>query len=306
MSEIELPPGLTSRFARLGDARIVTDLFRASEAVDDGEAELTLEDVLAEWNQPSNHPDRDALLVFDGDRLVADAEVNVNYDEATVHPDARGRGIGTALLRWKEQHLLEIAPPDVPLRLGQSVNERATAAAALFRAHGYEHEYTAWQLRLPPEITIEHPPLPEGVSIRPFVSEREEHSVYRLIEDAFGEWEGRLRRSFEDWKATGPSRPDFDPSLLLVAVEGEEVVGTAVSIAYPEDGFLHQLAVRRDRRGRGIATALLRASFDAFRARGLTQVGLATDSRTGALGLYQRVGMVVRTTHLHWMKRLRT
>ena len=305
MNGIDLPAGLRWRTARPDDAQIVTDLFRASETVDDGAAELTLEDVVAEWNQPSIHPDRDALLVFDGDRLVADAEVNVNHDEATVHPDARGRGIGAALLRWKERHLLEIAAADIPLRLGQSINERAEDAISLFRANGYEHEYTAWALRLPPEITIEHPPLPEGVSIRPFVPGVEERAVYRLVEDAFGEFEGRLPRSFEDWSATALERRDFDPSLLLVAVEGEDVVGTAVGIAYPQEGYLYQLAVRRDHRGRGIATALLRASFDAFRARGVPQVGLATDSRTGALGLYERVGMVVRSTHLHWTKRIR-
>ncbi|MEX2274746.1 MAG: GNAT family N-acetyltransferase [Actinomycetota bacterium] len=305
MSEIDLPAGLTSRPARLEDAQIVTDLFRASEAVDEGAAELTLEDVVSDWSQPSIDPTRDARLVFDGDRLVADAEVHVNHDEATVHPDARGRGIGSALLRWKERHLLEVAPGDIPLRLGQSINERATDAISMFRAHAYEHEYMAWQLRLPPEITIEHPPLPDGVSIRPFVPGREEHVVYRLVEDAFEEWKGRLPRSFEDWKATALARSDFDPSLLLVAVEGEDVVGTAVGLAYPAEGLLYQLAVRRDRRGRGIATALLRASFDALRARGVPEVGLATDSRAGAIGLYQRVGMVVRTTHLHWTKHIR-
>ena len=56
----------------------------------------------------------------------------------------------------------------------------------------------------------------------------------------------------------------------------------------------------RDQRNRGLAQALLVDSFAATRAHGTTTSELSTDSRTGALGLYEKVGMTV--THV-WVNR---
>ena len=63
---------------------------------------------------------------------------------------------------------------------------------------------------------------------------------------------------------------------------------------------MDRLAVRRDQRGRGLATALLADSFARAREHGATRSGLSTDSRTGALGLYERVGMEATQT---WVNR---
>jgi ribosomal protein S18 acetylase RimI-like enzyme len=62
-----------------------------------------------------------------------------------------------------------------------------------------------------------------------------------------------------------------------------------------------QVAVRRDQRGLGLARALLVDAFERARARGATVSELSTDSRTGALGLYEHVGMSVTQTWRHWM-----
>ena len=69
-------------------------------------------------------------------------------------------------------------------------------------------------------------------------------------------------------------------SLVLVSDEGTT-------------GYVDRLAVRADQRNRGLAQALLVDSFAAARRHGTTTSELSTDSRTGALGLYERVGMVV-------------
>ena len=65
-------------------------------------------------------------------------------------------------------------------------------------------------------------------------------------------------------------------------------------------GFVDRLAVRADQRNRGLATALLVDSFAAARANGAERSELSTDSRTGALGLYENVGMQVTST---WVNR---
>ena len=65
-------------------------------------------------------------------------------------------------------------------------------------------------------------------------------------------------------------------------------------------GFIPRLATRRDQRGRGLAQALLVDSFrESPRAR-CEGLELSTDSRTGALALYEKVGMVVTST---WVNR---
>ncbi len=64
--------------------------------------------------------------------------------------------------------------------------------------------------------------------------------------------------------------------------------------------YVDRLAVRRDRRGIGLARALLVDSFAAARAHGATRSELSTDSRTGALGLYEKVGMEVTSVWRHW------
>ena len=54
-----------------------------------------------------------------------------------------------------------------------------------------------------------------------------------------------------------------------------------------------RLAVREDQRNRGLAQALLVDSFARGREHGSVRSALSTDSRTGALSLYQKVGMEV-------------
>ena len=67
-----------------------------------------------------------------------------------------------------------------------------------------------------------------------------------------------------------------------------------------DEGFIARLAVRRDERGRGLAQILLLDGFGQARSHGATRSTLSTDSRTGALSLYEKVGMVVTST---WVNR---
>lgn len=299
------PAGLTTRGASLADAAAVTELVRAAEVVDHGEAELTFDDLESGWRRPGFDLSLDVVLVHDRERLVAYAEVPSWRADAAVLPAARGRGIGTALLAWLEHRALERTPPNEEARVGQTVIDTNTPAAELFVRHGYAPRHTSWALRLPRDVTIDHPPLPPGISIRPYRPSIEDEAVYRVVEDAFNEWPNRTPSTFEEWKAFTTQRSDFDPSLLLVATSGDAVVGVAFGLPYPEEGWVQQLAVRADHRGRGIAKALLREAFEGFRRRGFPEVGLSTDSRTGALDLYLGVGMVVRSSYTHYSKLLR-
>ena len=227
-------------------------------------------------------------------------------------PEQRGRGLGTALMRWTWRLAAELGGTLV----GQTVPERAAEAIALFEAHGYRRLWTSWILELPEGAEIASNPLPDGVTIRPMVPGQDERMAYQTVEDAFAEWPDRDPTSFEDWSAVVLERPGFEPWQLLVAVErgnqgdqsregqGEHVVGVCFVIPSRDTGWVQYLAVRRDRRGRGLARALLLRAFGEARARGMTKAELNTDTRTGALDLYLHVGMRVKETFVHWAKDL--
>lgn len=298
------PSGLTTRPARQDDLRAVTELLRGSELVDRGEAEITPEDVASVWSMPDFDLDKESNMIFDDDRLVGYGEVYQWRAEATVHPDARDRGIGTGLVAWTEQATLARRSASEEARIGQTIIDSNHTAIELLKRNGYTRRHTSWALRMPTEVEIEDQPLPVGYAIRLF-DEKDERQVFQVVEDAFNEWPNRTPSTFEKWQGWVTLRDDFDPSLVFVAIHEEEVVGVAVGLSYPDEGWVHQLAVQRDHRRKGLAKALLKTTFDQMRTLGFPEVGLSTDSRTGALDLYLDLGMEVRESYTHYSKLLR-
>ncbi|GAB3424299.1 hypothetical protein GCM10027569_58510 [Flindersiella endophytica] len=280
------------------DAQAVTDLIAVCEHADTGEVAIELEDIISDWKRPSFDLATDTLGLFEGADLVAYAEV-FKARRATVHVDPanRGRGLGTALLHWTWQRTKEAGGS----LIGQTVPDSNAGAVELFRANGYAPMWTSWVLRLPRDVELADVPLPDGITIRPYVPEREEHAAYQVIEDAFNEWPDRDPSSYDDWAAGVLGRPGFEQWNLRVAVnERAEIVGVCHVFGSGETGWVNQIAVRKDHRGRGLGQALLRSAFAAAREHGSPVGELSTDSRTGALGLYEHLGMRVTSSYTHY------
>ena len=77
------------------DIATVWELETVGEAYDDGVVEVDLSDIEAEWRQPDFDPSSMSVGVFTNHRLVAYAQVFQGRAEALVHPEHRGRGIGS-------------------------------------------------------------------------------------------------------------------------------------------------------------------------------------------------------------------
>ncbi len=294
---IALPAGLTARACVPADAPSVTEVVAAAELHDLGEVMIELAEVVGDWQRPSFDLTHHSLAVVDGEQMVATAEVTgARRLEAAVRPGWRGRGIGTAMVRWAE----ECARGAGGTVLGQTVAVGGDAEA-MFRALGYREGWTSWLLTLPEGAAIEPQPLPAGYALQDFVAGEDNQATYRVVEDAFNEWPGRASVPYGDWAARVVLRPGFAPWQIRLAVDAAgEVVGAAVSSIYQDTGFVDQLAVRADQRSRGLARALLVDAFARCRERGAARSELNTDSRTGARGLYEHVGMVVTRTWKHW------
>ena len=118
-----------------------------------------------------------------------------------------------------------------------------------------------------------------------------------MVRDAFAEWDDTPERTLAGWQAQNLERPNVDPSAFRVATyRGGEVVGCCIVFDSADEAWVSQLAVARPHRGKGIAQQLLADAYAAARDRGLPHAGLSTDTRTGALDLYLRLGMRVHFT----------
>jgi mycothiol synthase len=298
---MQLPDGYTARPLTPSDARAVFEVMAAQEVHDLGTVEVEEADIVGDWQRPSFEVSASTVGVFDGDRLVAYAEVGGDgRGDAAVHPDHRGRGIGTALATWTQELARERGAPV----FGMSVPE-GSPADLLLESLGYFVRWSSWVLELPEGKQIAAQPLPQRYSIRTAESEADRRAVWTVIEDAFLEWSERDRRSFEDFTATTVRRPGFEPWNLRIVVDADgAAVGACFLVLSEDSGYVDQVAVRKDRRGLGLARALLADAFANARAHGATRCDLSTDSRTGALGLYERVGMVVTSTWVHRAIRL--
>lgn len=295
-----LPAGCTARPATPEDLEAVIGLLNAVEEVDLGEAVLEEEDIATDWASGDVDLPSDTLLVHRDGRLVAWAQVEGTRAQADVHPDARGQGIGTAVAGWVEARAGARLADRPGASIGQTVSIRPGGGTELLRARGYVPAYEAWILRLPPTAPLPEVVGPDGVEVRPAQGTEEEVGAYRVIETAFSAWPGREDRTYEQWRAYGMQHPAFEPGLLFVAVADRVVIGACLALRYPDsEGWVHQLAVDADHRSRGLGRALLAAAFGELRVRGETRMGLSTDSRTGALDLYRRIGMMVDTTFVH-------
>ncbi|OFE16880.1 GCN5 family acetyltransferase [Humibacillus sp. DSM 29435] len=292
--------GLTGYAARpltTGDAHAVFELMAESEVEAVGEVIIEEADIVGDWQRPSFEIARHSIGVFDGKRLVGYAEVyRGRWADAAVAIGHRGRGIGTALAQWTQR----LSRRDGSGLVGMPVPE-GSVGEQLLQALGYEVLWTSWVLAMPAGKHIEPHPVTAGYSIRAADGDADHRAAHHVIDEAFLEWSEREPESFDDFAAGSVLRPGFEPWHLRLMVDpGGAVVAVSLLMTNGELAYVAKLAVHRDQRGRGLARALLVDSFAVAREHGASRSELSTDSRTGALGLYQKVGMEVTSLWRHW------
>jgi ribosomal protein S18 acetylase RimI-like enzyme len=154
--------------------------------------------------------------------------------------------------------------------------------------------------------TPERPAWPTGIETRPF-DVRDAAAVHAAENEAFADHWDYAPSSFETWRALNLG-PEADLSLIRVAWAGEEIAGLCITRSRRgEDdsvGWVGVLGVRRPWRRRGLGEALLRDAFVLLAERGKRAVGLGVDSdnTTGAVALYERVGMHVTRRSDSWQR----
>jgi GNAT superfamily N-acetyltransferase len=216
----------------------------------------------------------------------------------TVLPHFRRRGVGRALFEATAAWSREQGVRELETRVEADDEESlAFAERRGFREHSRDVELELDVTSLPaPAIDP-----PGGIEILLLADHGElARGVYDVAVTALCDVPGN-----DDWVA--PPFDQFTQSHLRglaihVAVEGDDVVGYAKLHAYP-DGVSAEhgmTAVQRDRRGRGIATALKRAQIAWARANGIARLTASNDQRNAPMrGINEALGYVLRPGRIH-------
>ncbi len=281
-----LPLGLHARPLTTEDIDDTVAMVNTCELHDSGELMVERADLLADSRTEGFDRTHDWIGVFEGDRIVGRG-VFVHRRSAwiDVHPTARGRGIGSWLRRWSEDRAREVGAD----RVGQTIEDRRIDATELLRDAGYAPRRTSWILRMDHPEPPAAPAPPGGIRLRPFEPGDEDEALM-MFERAFSEWKDRVANAPGTWRAMVTEREGFRPDDLVLAFAGDRIVGGAFLIDADEI-WVDKLAVEREFRHRGIARALLQTAFARSFERGYRWTSLSTESDTGALSLYERVGM---------------
>ncbi len=316
-------PAVTIRPFRWDDLEAITALANRVLADDQPDRHLTLDQVRHDYEEPDFAPEQNVFVVvtLDG-QIIADVGVQIidaakgrGWSGGHVHPDYRRHGLGRQLIQLSESHFLDRAKtgiaPDKPLFIQRMSLDTNTGAIRLFESEGYRPARYFYQMRIALDTPIEPPTFPEGITLRPFVQERDLQAVYQADMDAFAEHWGFVQFTLEEWIHQFISNPNYDPSMWLIAWAGSEVAGICLNNPWGDGkegiGYVADLGVLKPYRCHGLGYALLRESFRLFRQRGYTTGSLHVDSSnaTNAVGLYERAGMHVYQRTISFRKILR-
>ena len=202
---------------------------------------------------------RDArrALVLDDGQLVGFAYVRRRGDrwdgDGYVHPDAFGRGVGTAIVEWIEERAR--AHGSAETRIATLAQDER--AACLLRSRGFAPVRTFFRMMI--ELAEQPPPpgWPDGyvvATLRP----GEERALYEVLEDAFLDHWDHNARTYDEWLATQKIVHD----LCFLVRAGDELA--AAALCKIDDfglGWVDVLGTRREHRRRGLGEALLGQSF---------------------------------------------
>ena len=313
-------------YAGASDVADIVRVYNAAAAADRVE-EVWTEEGLAAWlAHPSEQfdPSRDAVLGELDGRVVAVGRVDWvdNRDGrsrdyrsyGTVEPDFHGRGFGTALLGALEERLKEIAASHSHDREAvlMSFAPAGRPSEALLRANGYAPVRWFIDMVRPTLDGIVEPPMPDGIELRPVTPDQHE-TIWRANREAFRDHWGGSDESLDAMRRL-LDEPHHDPSLWLVAWDGDEVAGGVWNEVNPEEneslgierGWLASVFTRRAWRRRGLAAALIGQSLELLRDRGLTSaaLGVDADNPSGALGLYEAAGFEIHERFTAWRRPL--
>lgn len=307
--------GLTWRALRASDLVALTELVAACEAADDPPYRTAPEELGEElFDGPDRHPENDTIAAVDhAGRIVAYGRVRVGPAGSRrvrvslgggVHPEARRRGLGAAVLTWQvDRARLAIATSGATAagQIAAYVEDGMPDHVAMLARAGFAPARYYTEALRDLQDPIPTVTLSGSIIVEPWQAVLSEQ-VRLAHNEAYADHWGSEPLSPEAWREGGGTH--FEPRWSFIAMDRStdrvRVAGYLLSGRYEQDwsalgytvGYTELIGVLREWRGRRVATALLLAAMRAYAADGIRYAGLTVDSATPQIerGLYERLG----------------
>lgn len=304
--------GLTfRRFRGEADYPLMAALANLCHVADQVDHNTTVEDIALGYRHLENcDPQMDMLFAeMDGKGI---AYGGIWWDELAegirlfhlygfLHPDWRGRGIGSIMWDAAEKRAREIAaghPKEMQKFFHSEPFDTEKALVTLLESRGYKAvRYETHMLR---DLSEPFPLalLPAGFEVRQ-VKPEHLRPIFEASNEAFQDHWGAKDESEEKYRMQLES-PDFHPELWKVAWAGDQIasvihnfIDTDENAQYQRKrGYTEGICTRRPWRKQGLARGLLIQSMQMFKEMGMTETALSVDSQniSGAFHLYESVG----------------
>jgi mycothiol synthase len=313
------------RPARREDALAIHELLLDIEAVDHRGWVDTLDDRQRDFDDPGVNIETDTLMAFTpAGQLAALGWVitlppgeteHIAFLWGEVHPQHRGLGLGSYVLRWLEQRaraILDQYPKERPHNLRTNMLDSLVDRIALFEQEGFTWVRSYYRMRRDLSLPIPEVQLPPGISLRTYTPEMSQATM-QAIDEAFIDHWGHTPLDMKAWELFFVGTPSFRPEMTYLAMTNDgQVAGVCFNEVHEEEnlalndnqGWIRILAVRRPWRKQGLGTALLCTSMQTFRRSGLDYAGLGVDAEnlTGALRIYEQLDFTVVKRYLTYSK----
>jgi len=294
----------TVRACSIDDVETVLALVRADELRVSGRPSRLVEGDIRDWWQSIDLAANSWLLIPSRSEEAA----------AVVWLEQQGTDLGIAFPIAARQDALPLMVDIVEHRAGELGLERLQVAVLmsdppaerLLADRGFREVRRFFEMA----IELDGPPpavvLPDGFTLQAVIPE-DAPAFHATIDEAFQDHWEHHPLPFDEWWQRRTADPDFDISWWFTIREGDRTVAAIRNIPGRNGGvYVATLGVRRDRRGRGLARALLVHTFARSYEAGFSRITLGVDasSPTGATALYRRVGMSTELETAVWEKRV--
>lgn len=278
-----MPIDVTVRRARAADAEPVAALRRVVFPYKVMSAGMVRHTITTE------RPDEErlALVAEDGDRIVGWGTAGLNVWTSTpghsgitvfVHPDHRGRGIGSSLTDRLQSHLSEAGAQRTHVFAQQD-------SADFAQRRGFEvvrtMHYAGVELTELPAV----PGTPTDVALQSY-DELDPHAAYtaELLASADEPGDAPLdSMSYEQWLSDFWRDPSIDRKLSVAAVSGDAVLAFTIATTDADRLWSEFSGTVPDHRGRGLSKLVKAASLHRAATAGIASAYTSNDHRNAPM-----------------------
>lgn len=230
-----------------------------------------------------------------------------------VDPSLRRRGLGRDILQWQIERARVLA--DGPVTITTYVEDDMGDHSSMLEEEGFTPQRRFWELRR--DLAL---PLPDVSPLRPPLTLERWHpelgeQVRLAHNESYVDGSGVALATPESWREDlAHAVPEWSFLVMDRSTDRTPIAGYLISGRYEQDwaalgytsGYADLLGVRREYRGRRVASALLIAAMRAYRDSGMEYACLGVDSALddATSTLYEQLGFEATRGSTLWVRTL--